>query len=96
MVQTNIPPEFLDTLNTLVERHRGNIPLNDKAELELHMQRIDEQWARVPPNSMEDEFVTGMRLGALHKKGQAMTLMNSIFTRLDTNGDGILTKDELR
>ena len=45
---------------------------------------------------MEDEFVTGMRLGALHKKGEALASLNAIFNKLDANNDGVLTKEELR
>ena len=62
-----LPANFLEQLNNLVMRNRGEVPIVDEAseECSTMMERLDAGWNSVPPNSMEDEFLTGVRIGAL-------------------------------
>ena len=66
-VMVQIPSNFLQELNRLVKRNRGEVPIVDEGSDEciMLMERFDSGWSSIPPNSMEDEFLTGVRIGAL-------------------------------
>ena len=62
-----LPANFLQELNRLVKRNRGDVPIVEEGSDECNMmiERLDSAWSSIPPNSMEDEFLTGVRIGAL-------------------------------
>ena len=68
-----LPPSFLENLNSSVKRKPGEIPMvvEGSDECNAMLERFDSGWNSFP-SDMEEEFLTQIRIGALESKAKAM------------------------